>query len=572
GDVKVWQVKQTPMEDLRSGPRQNIQFTPVQHSLAADKPVSRPQRHLRHAAMGISGVGGAQQPAADAAKYDPATSATWRMIHEQETGGKPGGAPARSPAAVNGAPASITHKIAAPTTDYAAMEKRADMEAKAAAGAPVCIGCGRQVIGVFVKANDKTLHPDCFNCTTCGSNLKNQGYWVVDDKLYCEVHYRAKTVRLEQEGGSKFEWPPQKPYPEYDEASAGANPHIYPGPATVESHPHPSYAPPPAAAPPAAAAPSQVSQIQVQVSPARAAPPPWSAVGSGGAPSGPPASTFQSSFGAPPASGAATAAPPAGAPEPQPSHAPVPAAVAPPAGWAQKPSTPAHAKWTAPATTAPTSGGAPMGGGGTAPAGGRFGSTGTPRRGRGVLNQPTGRVPVCSACGGPIRGPFIAAMGKTWCPEHFICANARCRAPLQNQGFVEENGQLYCERDYELYFAPRCSKCSRAVVGDCLNAMDRQWHPECFTCTHCRRPFGNNSFYLEDSMPYCEKDWNELFTTKCAGCGYSIEAGDHWVEALGNNYHSQCFKCSVCQVCLEGQSFYAKGGRPFCKRHATGGY
>lgn len=89
-------------------------------------------------------------------------------------------------------------------------------------------------------------------------------------------------------------------------------------------------------------------------------------------------------------------------------------------------------------------------------------------------------------------------------------------------------------------------------------------------------------------------DWNELFTTKCFACGFPIEAGDRWVEALNNNYHSQCFNCTVgfyyyyhfiklkidikkqlitnffqmCKTNLEGQSFYAKGGRPFCKAHA----
>ncbi len=45
-------------------------------------------------------------------------------------------------------------------------------------------------------------------------------------------------------------------------------------------------------------------------------------------------------------------------------------------------------------------------------------------------------------------------------------------------------------------------------------------------------------------------DWNELFTTKCFGCGFPIGAGDHWVEALNNSYHTQCFKCSVSLSCL----------------------
>lgn len=43
----------------------------------------------------------------------------------------------------------------------------------------------------------------------------------------------------------------------------------------------------------------------------------------------------------------------------------------------------------------------------------------------------------------------------------------------------------------------------------------------------------------------CFTDWNELFTTKCFACGFPVEAGDRWVEALNNNYHSQCFNCTV---------------------------
>ncbi|XP_076318210.1 uncharacterized protein LOC143229568 isoform X2 [Tachypleus tridentatus] len=199
------------------------------------------------------------------------------------------------------------------------------------------------------------------------------------------------------------------------------------------------------------------------------------------------------------------------------------------------------------------------------------GSRPAPRRGRGQLKpqaSPGTRIPICAVCGTPIRGPFVTALGKTWCPEHFHCSNAQCHRQLQDVGFVEEQGQLYCESCYEAYLAPACAKCGNRIKGDCLNALDKQWHPDCFVCNYCKQPFGNSSFYLEDGLPYCEKDWNELFTTKCVGCGYPIEAGDRWVEALNNNYHSQCFKCSICHKNLEGQSFYAKGGRPFCKAHA----
>ena len=94
--------------------------------------------------------------------------------------------------------------------------------------------------------------------------------------------------------------------------------------------------------------------------------------------------------------------------------------------------------------------------------------------------------------------------------------------------------------------------------------------------------------------PSFTADWNELFTTKCVSCGFPIEAGDRWVEALNNNYHSQCFNCTVsprdyhilkvcrsywfpqcfslqlCKKNLEGQKFFVKAGKPFCRSHAKG--
>ncbi|XP_039748855.1 PDZ and LIM domain protein Zasp isoform X4 [Pararge aegeria] len=208
---------------------------------------------------------------------------------------------------------------------------------------------------------------------------------------------------------------------------------------------------------------------------------------------------------------------------------------------------------------------------GAASRGKAFGVSSAPKRGRGVLNKaalPGSRVPLCGSCNGNIRGPFITALGRIWCPEHFICVNATCRRQLQDIGFVEENGQLYCEYCFEQYIAPACDKCHAKIKGDCLNAIGKHFHPECFSCVYCGKLFGNNPFFLEDGLPYCEADWNELFTTKCFACGFPVEAGDRWVEALNNNYHSQCFNCTVCKKNLEGQSFFAKGGRPFCKIHA----
>lgn len=40
------------------------------------------------------------------------------------------------------------------------------------------------------RANDRMMHGDCFQCSTCGSSLKNQGHYFINEKFYCDVHGR----------------------------------------------------------------------------------------------------------------------------------------------------------------------------------------------------------------------------------------------------------------------------------------------------------------------------------------------------------------------------------------------
>ena len=97
------------------------------------------------------------------------------------------------------------------------------------------------------------------------------------------------------------------------------------------------------------------------------------------------------------------------------------------------------------------------------------GAIGTaPKRGRGIFNAnigPGARTPQCAHCRSFIRGPFITALGKIWCPEHFTCTTPSCKRPLQDLGFVEENGELYCEFCFEQYLAPACHKCRSKIKG-----------------------------------------------------------------------------------------------------------
>lgn len=60
-----------------------------------------------------------------------------------------------------------------------------------------------------------------------------------------------------------------------------------------------------------------------------------------------------------------------------------------------------------------------------------------------------------------------------------------------------------------------------------------------------KQAIGSGSFHLEDGKPYCIRDFNALFSTKCAGCEFPIEAGDKFVEAFNQKYHVECFTCAV---------------------------
>lgn len=55
-----------------------------------------------------------------------------------------------------------------------------------------CAGCDMLATGVIVKANGVPYHVGCFKCESCGMNLKQKGYFVVEGKLYCETHARRK--------------------------------------------------------------------------------------------------------------------------------------------------------------------------------------------------------------------------------------------------------------------------------------------------------------------------------------------------------------------------------------------
>ncbi|XP_077999300.1 PDZ and LIM domain protein 5-like isoform X2 [Glandiceps talaboti] len=438
---------------------------------------------------------------------------------------------------------------------------------------PMCEGCDHGIVGPFVRIKGKSYHPECFVCADCHCSLKNQGYFDVGGKLYCERDARSKVqpppgaeqVVLPGRGGTS---PGQRP--------AATSPAYQPSQPAYKPTQHTPHQTPAMAAGHGRSTAAEIQSIRPAFK-SSSQPDPNEVIAralsqnpdatkdihgikpiftqtqtasslDSRSPLSSPAGSFDSGLSTPlsPDERITQALQAQGDIVVKPLSAPHQYAAA-----ARGPLGPSKPLPPRPA--------------------------GAPRQQiqRGAMTKtsvpPGTRTPMCHSCGETIRGPFVNAVGKNWHPEHFHCSH--CGDNLMELGFVEEGGQMFCEKDYTAYFAAPCAKCQQPIVGDTLNALDKAWHPECFVCTQCHLPFSSmgagSSFHVEDGKPFCERDWNEMFTTKCAGCQFPIEPGDKWVEALDTQWHSGCFTCSVCHANLEGQSFYAKQGRPYCRAHAS---
>ncbi|XP_074866131.1 PDZ and LIM domain protein 7 isoform X2 [Carettochelys insculpta] len=178
----------------------------------------------------------------------------------------------------------------------------------------------------------------------------------------------------------------------------------------------------------------------------------------------------------------------------------------------------------------------------------------------------SGKTPICYQCNKVIRGRYLVALGRYYHPEEFTCC--QCRKVLDEGGFLEEKGSVFCPQCHGARFAPSCAKCQQKIGGEIMHALKMTWHVQCFTCAACRTPIRNRAFYMEEGQPYCERDYEKMFGTKCRGCDFKIDAGDRFLEALGFSWHDTCFVCAICQVSLEGKTFYSKKDKPLCKSHA----
>ncbi|HFD38730.1 MAG TPA: protein DA1 [Anaerolineae bacterium] len=156
-------------------------------------------------------------------------------------------------------------------------------------------------------------------------------------------------------------------------------------------------------------------------------------------------------------------------------------------------------------------------------------------------------TPICAGCGKRISGRYIRALGRSWHTACFRCAG--CGRPIGEQRFLEHGGRPYHSQCYHERFSPRCAACGQPIIGQRIEALGKQWHPEHFVCAHCHKPFAGNSFYERDGRAYCEYDYHQLFSPRCAICGQPMRGTyltNAWGESFCQHHTEQYPKCFSC--------------------------
>ncbi|XP_047202842.1 histone-lysine N-methyltransferase 2D-like isoform X2 [Girardinichthys multiradiatus] len=179
------------------------------------------------------------------------------------------------------------------------------------------------------------------------------------------------------------------------------------------------------------------------------------------------------------------------------------------------------------------------------------------------LGVQTNAKGVCGACKKPIAGQVVTAMGRTWHPEHFVCTH--CQEEIGSKNFFERDGLPYCEKDYHNLFSPRCHYCNGPILDKVVTALDKTWHPEHFFCAQCGSFFGPEGFHVKDGKAFCRKDYFDMFAPKCGGCTRAIL--ENYISALNSLWHPECFVCRECFTPFINGSFFDHDGQPYCESH-----
>uniref|UniRef100_A0A674JPJ9 Actin binding LIM protein 1 n=1 Tax=Terrapene triunguis TaxID=2587831 RepID=A0A674JPJ9_9SAUR len=177
----------------------------------------------------------------------------------------------------------------------------------------------------------------------------------------------------------------------------------------------------------------------------------------------------------------------------------------------------------------------------------------------------------CHKCEEPCKGEVLRVQSKHFHIKCFTCKVCGC--DLAQGGFFIKNGEYLCSVDYQRMYGTRCNGCGEFVEGEVVTALGKTYHPNCFACTVCKRPFppgdrvtfnGRDCLCQMCAQPMASSPKEISSSSNCAGCGRDIKNGQALL-ALDKQWHLGCFKCKACGKVLTGE-YISKDGAPYCEK------
>ncbi|KAI3641106.1 hypothetical protein MIR68_000836 [Amoeboaphelidium protococcarum] len=178
-------------------------------------------------------------------------------------------------------------------------------------------------------------------------------------------------------------------------------------------------------------------------------------------------------------------------------------------------------------------------------------------------------LPKCAFCNEAIKGRCINALDKSWHPDHFFCSQCGKQFP-PGTSFLEKDGKAYCEEDYYSMFAPKCATCDKPIMEEVVSALGKSFHSDCFICAEsgCNIQLTQSgSFYDYNGKAYCEKHYHAARGSLCASCSKPIIG--RCLTAIGKKFHPEHFVCAFCKKQLTtggggASTFKERDGKPYC--------
>nr|XP_020449440.1 actin-binding LIM protein 3 isoform X6 [Monopterus albus] len=185
--------------------------------------------------------------------------------------------------------------------------------------------------------------------------------------------------------------------------------------------------------------------------------------------------------------------------------------------------------------------------------------------------QSTGPIR-CQRCQEVCKGEVVRVQETHFHVKCFTCTVCSC--DLARSGFFQKKGEYICTADYQRLYGTRCDRCDSFITGEVVSALGRTYHPKCFVCSVCSKPFpiGDRvTFSGKDCV--CQQCSHTLVKSNepikihgpshCAGCGAEIKQGQSLL-ALEKQWHVSCFRCRTCNMVLTGE-YISKDGVPYCE-------